>query len=110
MPIRKPLPPAPVREVASASCGSWLERWPSICEQLTACQYDDGEFRETATLVLSYEGGTFKAALNDRDNQRSLFVSGDSPDGVLTRLEVHLCQDAQEWRPWKGQRGGRGRK
>lgn len=107
--LRKPVPEgavpmgSPVPQVSR-----WGEQYPNLVEWLTACRYPDGDPRETSTVVISYEQGTFKACLNDRDGKRSLWVSGMTPDDVLGRLEAALGADAQEWRAWRDSGKGRG--
>src|SRR6185369_13315110 len=44
-------------------------------DYLTNGKYDDGSPRQLSTITLFWEDGA-KAALNDRDNHRSLYVSG----------------------------------
>lgn len=110
MAIRPPQPPVPAGEGVQLVPSSFSADYPHIAEYLTSTMYADGTFRETSTLVLSFDLPSFKAALNDRDQSRSLFVSGATPDEALARLEVALGQDACEWRGWKGGRGKGGRR
>lgn len=76
--------------------------YPATWEYLTLAEYPEGGRRETATLMILVEDGLFKACLNDRANDRSAWVSGDSFDRVLTRLEAVLATDTAEWRRRQG--------
>lgn len=60
----------------------------------------DGQPRETSTLTLTVENGTWKAALNDRQNQQSLWVSSSNQAELLSTLELALQDDIQDWRAW----------
>lgn len=68
-------------------------------------KWDDGSVRETSTVSLFVEEGMFKAALNDRDLRRSAYVSGDSIEDVLLKLELGLEGDTLDWRSWQGGKG-----
>lgn len=66
---------------------------PNLAEYLCAQAYGDGTPRKTATLTIFVDDGAFKASLNDRDNERSLFVSGSGFYDVLDVLEALLLED-----------------
>lgn len=82
---------------------AWADKYPALWEYLTRTEYEGGAARTTATLNLSLSEGLIKAALNDRDNERTLWVSGPSIPEVLAALEELLASDKGEWRvnkPW----------
>lgn len=79
----------------------FAKRWPAIHE-FVVLDTLDGAARETSTVTLSREGNVFKAALNDRDQEQSLFVSSDTLFAALDALEAALTSDMADWRPWKG--------
>lgn len=81
------------------------DRYPSTWAYLADTRYEDGEPRETATLMLLAEQGVVKACLNDRDNSRSAWVSGRSVEEALAALEAGLAEGRTEWR---GRPPGRG--
>lgn len=73
--------------------------WPLLWEFLITPSYDDGSRRQLPTLMLFLHDGRLTGALNDRDNGRSVFVSGISPNDVLDALEMGLKDDSLVWRP-----------
>jgi len=72
--------------------------YPAIWEYLTLTRWDDGRARETSTILFLVEEGTWKACLNDRAGERSLWTSGTSPEGCLRALNDHLVEGDGEWR------------
>jgi hypothetical protein len=64
-------------------------------------EYEDGKRRQTATLTLLWEEQVWKCCVNDRDNNRSLWVSGDSISEVIERAEKALHDDSPAWRTYK---------
>lgn len=87
---------------ARAEGGDWGVLYPSLLEWLTEDRYEDGSARQTATLLVFAEQGTWKACFADRDNDRNTFVSANTPEGCLGVLEERLKANAVEWKP----RGG----
>lgn len=81
----------------SPSC----KRFPGLSEFLGATIYPDGTDRIPGTIALFVAEGKWKAALNDRDQEMSLYVSGDSPQSVLEALEKQLTKEEADWRSWK---------
>jgi len=79
--------------------GGILGGFPELWSFLTDAAYEDGTRRQLATLLVFLHEGRLTVALNDRDNQRTVFASGDTLETILKALEGHLqCNDA-EWRP-----------
>jgi len=72
-----------------------------VWEFLTSPVYDDGAPRALPTLMFFLHDGRLTAALNDRDNVQTVFVSGDSPEAILDALERGLAGDSLQWRPNK---------
>jgi len=70
-----------------------------LCDYLTNPKYDDGTARELSTVTLFYDGGA-KAALNDRDNKRSLYVTGCDWGECLQALGEAITNGDGEWRSW----------
>lgn len=80
-------------------------------EFLTARAYEDGQARETGTLLVFYEDGLVKMCVIDRDNGRTAFLS--SPEGIkaaFQKLEKGIREEKLDWRrkrdpgPAKGKR------
>lgn len=72
--------------------------YPALWEYLTLEAWEDGRPRETSTLLLMVEEGLWKACLNDRAQDRSLWVSGHSIDACVASLDDRLTSDSGEWR------------
>lgn len=80
------------------------KKFPRLAEYLAATLYDDGTRRETSTLSIFVEDGRLKVALNDRDEESSAYVTGDTLAGLLGALEEGLGDDSLDWRAWKGRK------
>lgn len=95
---------------ASAAAGAWspssgiLSKCPGITEYLSKSLYEDGKPRQTSTLTVFIEGGMVKVALNDRDVERSSYMSGEGLEDALRSLEKHLVEEKVDWRAWGGKR------
>ncbi len=99
--VRKPIPSdRSLGEVSVGTLGQLASRHPELADHLVRAVYDDGTPRQLSTLSLFFED-TPKAALNDRDNHRSLYVSGDTWEECLDALEALLADETGLWRPWK---------
>lgn len=85
-------------------------RYPALSEWLSAQQYPDGAARETSTLLVFIEGGTYKGCVNDRDNARGLWAACGSFEGLLETLEGHLQAGTGEWRQSGPRQGTRGKR
>jgi len=85
---------------AGVACAdpAWQERWPALCSHLFDLKYEDGAPRQTSTLMLLAEQGVAKACLNDREAERSAWVSGRSFTEALDALEAGLVEDRLDWR------------
>jgi len=100
--LKKPAPQTP-EQVAEALVrdGPVVRQFPAILEFLTATAWAPGEPRKPGTLTLFTDEGCWKGSLNDKDAERSAFVTGDSPEGVLASLERGLADDTLSWRSWQ---------
>lgn len=83
------------------------------CPTLTAFLTYTGEpgkrVRKTATVTVFFEDGVFKAAMKDREEERSLWASSDTLAGLWGGLEERLNAEPVEWRraagpAWEGKR------
>jgi hypothetical protein len=85
---------------------------PALWEFLTHDAYEDGEKRETGTMLVMKDDGVLKGWLNDRDNLKTCWVSGDSWDGLLRAAEKVLGDPGAIWKDAKAydrKKGGRGK-
>ena len=87
----------------TADMQAWVQSHQALWEYLTAATWEDGSTRETSMVMIFAEDGFMKACLQDRANQRSLWVTGGSIDGLLATLESKLqnCDDS-DWRASRG--------
>jgi len=110
--IRKPDPVALGVDAGAAAADGWMQGlFPTLWGYLSDLRYEDGSPRQTATLMLLAEQGVVKACLNDRDNDRSVWVSGRGVEEALSVLEAALLAGRAEWRGRPPSRGpGRPRK
>lgn len=73
-------------------------RYPTLWEYLTAFKWDDGKPRQTSTLLIFVDSGVLKICINDRDNNRSAFVSKGTVEETLMAMESALLEESIEWR------------
>lgn len=106
--LRKPSVQSP-EEAAKALVreGPVAKAFPAVLEFLTAVQWAPGEPRKPGTLTIFTDDGLWKASLNDKDADRSAFVSAASPELCLVALEKGLRDDTLTWRSWGGSNGRR---
>lgn len=71
---------------------------PALWEYLTATRFEDGSVRVCSTLLIFVEDGLWKACLNDRENDRSAWVSAGTWKELLEALERGLASDTAHWR------------
>jgi len=97
-----------VRGPSGGACkpGALGDLAPALVEFLSAGVWDDGGKRETGTVMLMVDAGSWKAWIHDRDAKRSCFVTSATPEGLLGVVEDVLANGAGEWRP-DGNRGRR---
>jgi hypothetical protein len=95
--------PTPPPNTCSIDWSAALPGTPLLAEFMFSPVYDDDSKRELPTLMLFLHDGRLTAALNDRDQARTAFVSGDSLASVLVALEAGIAADALGWRPNKPQ-------
>ena len=72
---------------------------PALVEWLTARKWEDGQKRETGTIMLLAEDGVWKAWLHDRDGKRSCWLSAGSLFDLAMRVDEVLRAGAGDWRP-----------
>lgn len=97
--LRKDPPSLPASIVDNDGGDSVLVgEFPAILEYLTSAEWEDGQCRETSTLLIFQEDGFWKVCLNDRSLLRSLWASGSSLPGAIRALEMALQTGSCEWR------------
>lgn len=109
--LRQPPPPGAV----ALACpppeeGDPLFTYPALHEFLTLAVWDDGSPRQTGTLLLCWGEGRWRAWLNDRDSQRSAWLSAAALADLLGAIEDGLVGSSLEWRRAVSAGQGRQRK
>jgi len=108
--MQRPLPGGRTGPVEADFCDpQWAKSLPALTEYLTATKYDGGQGRVTSTLLLFLENGVLRLCLNDRDNNRSTFMSGETVDMALHALDAALSSDTADWRTRSNHRTGEAR-
>ena len=76
----------------------FAEDFPALSEFLLIRKMDDGTVRQGASLLIFAEDGVWKACLNDRAEERTLWCSGSTFADLLDALEAMLQSDSPQWR------------
>lgn len=86
-----------------------LSTWPMLIEYLTATQYPDGGTRQVSSLIIVADSSSWRGCVSDKDNDRTLWRSSATLEGLLLELEQALAaDDPSSWRQAGG--GFKGRK
>jgi len=72
--------------------------WSAIWSFLTQRAWEDGNERQTGTVLLFWEQGRLKACLSDRDAQAVGFVTLEGLSDPFDELENALRSDHIDWR------------
>lgn len=97
--LRKPKPgerTGPVEPVFNDA--DFKATYPQTTDHLAAVRYEDGSPRVTSTLLIFCDTGILRVCLNDRDNNRSVFFTGETVEAALTSMENALAEGTVEWR------------
>jgi len=81
---------------------------PALHEFLTVSRLPDGTSRQVSTLLVFTEGQLWKAVLNERDGDLSLWATAETLQGLWHELEARLTAPVVEWRHKKPQGPSRG--
>lgn len=89
----------------------FAKRHPELWSHLADEQYEDGSPRERSTLMVFVEDGLVKLCLNDRDQNRTAWISALTLQEAMGALEKGLAGGRLDWRVKRPQGGsGRSRK
>lgn len=77
---------------------AFVDRWPALAEYLFLTEYPDGSKRQPASLLLMPSDCLWTACLNDRDQARVLWCSGESTIEIFGLLDEMLRSDHVPWR------------
>lgn len=84
--------------------------FPTLLEYLTALKYPTGEPREPACLIIVADAAGWRGCVSDKDNNRTLWKTSSSVEGLLLTIEQALAEDdPSAWRQaaaakWKGKK------
>lgn len=97
--LRKPKPgerTGPVEAVFNDA--DFKASYPHLTDHLVGTRYEDGSSRVTSTLLIFCDSSVLRVCLNDRDNNRSVFFTGETVEVALTAAENALAENSVEWR------------
>jgi len=98
-PMKKPQVGMNGANVKLLRASAFSQAHPHIWDYLTAPRYSDTkELRQTSTLLLFNDSGVLKLCFSDKDNNRTVFMTGETVEELFTNLEVALESDTAEWR------------
>lgn len=73
--------------------------WPCLVEYLTVASYPDGSPRQVSSLIIVADRSTWRGCVADKDNDRTLWRSASTLEGLLLELEQALAaDDPASWR------------
>lgn len=80
----------------------FVERFPGLAEFLRVGRYADGAPRKrSAITLLAGETEGFRAVLNDPDNNRGLWATAKTVEGLFVVLEALVGDPKAPWKPSK---------
>jgi hypothetical protein len=88
---------APVGDVAALDA-SISAVSPTLVEWLTTLKWENGDKRQTGTVMVLAEDGVWKAWLHDRDGRCSGWLSAGSLFDLLVAIEEGLVNNSVNWR------------
>lgn len=74
---------------------------PHVFAFMAQTRWEDNTIRETGTLTVFVQDGTWKMAINDRDANRSAFIAAANWTQLLATLEEKLEDGTLDWRAKK---------
>lgn len=81
---------------------AWESRWPCLHAYLTSTEGEEKKTpRLTSTLAFCVDDGRPKCVLNDREEEASLFATGNTLDDARDALEAKLSAGTPDWRSWQ---------
>jgi hypothetical protein len=72
---------------------------------MTADTYPEGGDRKTSSLSVFFDSGLLKLSMNDRDVNKSLYVTADGLLDALDSMEAALRDGSAVWRKNSWQNG-----
>jgi hypothetical protein len=72
--------------------------YPTLVEFLSVSKWPDGAERQRGTVLLLWEEGNYKCWLNDRDGDRTAWLTGATLTDLLAAVDTALEADSVPWR------------
>lgn len=82
----------------AAADEAFSKKYPAVFEYLTEALWPDGKQRQTSTLLVLCEEGSWKACINDRALSRTGWCSAKTFLELLQTLEAGLSKGSLEFR------------
>ena len=79
--------------------------WPALWEHLTATTYPDGSVRVTSSIIIVADHQGWRGCLSDKDNERTMWKTSDTVEGLLLLLEEGAASDDPT--AWRQSTGGK---
>jgi len=76
--------------------------YPTLAAYLTDVRYQDNTPRTTSTVLIFCEQGVLRLCVNDRDNNRSVFFTGETIEAALLSAENAIATNTAEWKSRQG--------
>lgn len=87
----------------------WVKRFPTVCAYMADVVYDDGTVRKPSVVTIREQDSLVLVSLTDHDLERGLYRTGQTVWEAFKALEKAANQPGADWRPWKQQKGGKGK-
>lgn len=84
---------------------TFQRKFPILWEYLTKTTFDDGTPRDTSSVLVFLDAGTWKLMLRDKTAGLCLWVAAKTPTVVWEALEAALGDPSTEWRVDRQQAG-----
>jgi len=105
--LQRPKPgERPGPQEAAFDDADFTKSYPTLAAYLTQTKYVTGEHRVTSTILIFIENGVLRLCLNDRDNNRSVFFTGETVEACLISAENAILAGTADWRTKSSYRNG----
>ena len=100
MALRKPTKPVkgPMDSLPLWEDQEFAQEFPNVHAFLYDDQYEDGKPRLRGTITISVRNGVLSMALNDNDNQRTLWVNQPTWAEAWEMAERSVADDNSDWK------------
>jgi len=97
-----------VEEGYAAFCELFRGEYETLHDWMTCLADDRGVRRQTSSLTIFVEDGSWKGCLTDKDANKCLFITAPTLYGVLMKMDEALVSGNADWRKrWGGPAKGK---